>query len=447
MSFICLWSPSCVPTVASKAGVDDISKEDELLQQLVHSLLGVAPRVVIGAKGVVWADARGMSAEPLARDLVAVYHEKGVEKVRAAISIVPISAEVAALHGKGAFINIPPGTERDYLARFPIGVLDPSQFLSSLLDGIGVECCADMARLDLESVEVRFGAEGARLWRLSRADDSRRIFTTVPRSLPTASLDWVDYTLKDPERLVFIINALVGNITTDLKSRGQCAREMTMSFSLANRETYDHLVRPARSTASHNAWMRLIRTHLERITLPDGVVGITMRVEAVTGEVERQGDIFDRGFATARAAEETIAQLLDDQGSVVVTPRNSQHPLIDRRTEWVSQEPSQASARIQLKEKAVKATAAPRLTLQLLPEPRRVAVTTKQRRDHQMPVQYRDKEWMTIVSAAGPDRVSGGQWTEPYAREYFRCVTEDGMMVWLFRDAREDGWYVHGWWD
>jgi len=447
MSFICLWSPSCVPTVASKAGVDDISKEDELLQQLVHSLLGVAPRVVIGAKGVVWADARGMSAEPLARDLVAVYHEKGVEKVRAAISIVPISAEVAALHGKGAFINIPPGTERDYLARFPIGVLDPSQFLSSLLDGIGVECCADMARLDLESVEVRFGAEGARLWRLSKADDSRRIFTTVPRSLPTTSLDWVDYTLKDPERLVFIINALVGNITTDLKSRGQCAREMTMSFSLANRETYDHLVRPARSTASHNAWMRLIRTHLERITLPDGVVGITMRVEAVTGEVERQGDIFDRGFATARAAEETIAQLLDDQGSVVVTPRNSQHPLIDRRTEWVSQEPSQASARIQLKEKAVKATAAPRLTLQLLPEPRRVAVTTKQRRDHQMPVQYRDKEWMTIVSAAGPDRVSGGQWTEPYAREYFRCVTEDGMMVWLFRDAREDGWYVHGWWD
>ena len=447
MSFICLWSPSAIPTVALPAGVEDISGGSGLLEQLVSSLLRVAPRVVIGAKGVVWADARGMSAEPLARDLVAVYRDKGVEKVRAAISIVPISAEVAALHGNGAFINIAPGTERDFLARYPIGVLEPSLFLSSLLDGIGVEYCADMARLDLESVEVRFGAEGARLWRLSRADDSRRIFTTVPRSLPTASLDWVDYTLKDPERLVFVINALVGNITTDLRSRGQCAREMTMSFSLANRETYDHLVRPARSTASHNAWMRLIRTHLERITLPDGVVGITMRVDAVTGEVERQGDIFDRGFATARAAEETIAQLLDDQGSVVVTPRNTQHPLIDRRTEWVSQEPAQASARIQLRERVVKATAAPRLTLQLLPEPRRVAVTTKKRRDHQMPVQYRDKEWMTLVSAAGPDRVSGGQWAEPYAREYFRCVTEDGMMVWLFRDAREDEWYVHGWWD
>jgi hypothetical protein len=434
MTFICIWSPAA-------------ARENELLQQLVPSLLGVAPRVLLGTSGIVWADARGMSAEPLARDLLGVFHERGVEKVRAALSISPICAEVAARHGKGALIETSPGAERDYLAPFPVSVLEPSLSLSSLLDGIGIESCADLARLDLESVEVRFGAEGVRLWRLSRADDSRRIFNSIPRALPTASLDWVDYTLKDGERLVFIINALIGNITTDLTSRGQCAREMTMIFSLANRETFEHLVRPARSTASHKAWMRLIRTHLERITLPDGVVGITMRVESVTGEVERQGDIFDRGFATSRAAEETIAQLLDDQGAVVVTPRNTQHPLIDRRTEWISQEPAQASARIQLRERVVKATAAPRLMLQLLPEPRQVAVKTRRRRDHELPVEFRDKEWTPIISAAGPDRVSGGQWGEPYAREYFRCVTDDGMMVWLYRDAREDVWYMHGWWD
>jgi hypothetical protein len=444
--FICLWTPAALPALPLFAE-EEANQESELLKELVPQLLNVAPRVTIGAKGVVWADARGLNAELLARDLLAVFHRHDVAKVRAGISLVPIAAEVAALHGNGGLITISVGSEREFLAPFPIGVLDPSPSLSVMLDGIGVEKCADLARLDLESVEVRLGLEGARLWRLSRADDARRIFTTVPRALPTASLDWLDYTLKDAERLVFIINALVGNITTDLKSRGQCAREMMMIFSLANRETLEHLVRPARSTASHKAWMRLMRSHLERISLPDGVVGITIRVEAVTGEVERQGDIFDRGFATARAAEETIAQLLDDQGAVVVTPRNTQHPLIDRRTEWVSQEPAQASARIQLRERVVKATAAPRLTLQLLPEPRRVAVTTRRRRDHEMPIQYRDKEWTTLVSAAGPDRVSGGQWTEPYAREYFRCVTDDGMMVWLFRDAKDDGWYLHGWWD
>jgi protein ImuB len=447
MTFVCLWTPAAAPYPPAIG--TDITPENDLLQRLVPPLLGVAPRVMLGANGIVWADARGMSAEPLARDLLDVFHEKDVKKVRAATSITPISAEVAARHGHGknGLVAITPGSEREYLAPFPVGVLEPSLFLSTLLDGIGVESCGDLARLELESVEVRFGGEGARLWRLSRADDSRRIFASMPRALPAASLDWVEYTLKDPERLVFIINALVGNITMDLKSRGQCAREMTMIFSLANRETFEHLVRPARSTASHKAWMRLIRTHLERITLPDGVVGITIRVESVTGEVERQGDIFDRGFATANAAEETIAQLLDDQGAVVVTPRNTQHPLIDRRTEWISQEPAQASARIQRRERAVKATAAPRLTLQLLPEPRRSAVQTRHRRDHELPVQFRDKHWQQIVSAAGPDRVSGGRWTEPYAREYFRCVTDDGMMVWLYRDARTDEWYMHGWWD
>src|SRR5260370_24029608 len=188
---------------------------------------------------------------------------------------------------------------------------------------------------------------------------------------------------------------------------------MTMIFSLANRESYEPPVRPARSTASHKAWMRLIRTHLERITLPDGVVGITIRVESVTGEVERQGDIFDRGFATSRAAEETIAQLLDDQGAVVVTPRNNQHPLLDRRTEWVSQEPSQASARIQLRERVVKATAAPSLTLQFLPEPRRIAVQSRRHRDHELPVQFGDKHGQQIFSAAGPDHVSSSRRTDP----------------------------------
>ena len=75
-------------------------------------------------------------------------------------------------------------------------------------------------------------------------------------------------------------------------------------------------------------------------------------------------------------------------------------------------------------------------------------MSTASRRDHGVPLRYEDGgEWHDIVSAAGPDRVSGGQWDAPYAREYFRCVTARGALVWLFRDARGDGWYLHGWWD
>jgi hypothetical protein len=92
----------------------------------------------------------------------------------------------------------------------------------------------------------------------------------------------------------------------------------------------------------------------------------------------------------------------------------------------------------------------PSLTLQLLPLPKVVTVSTEPRRDHDVPVRYLDgNEWHDIVEAAGPDRVSGGQWQTEYAREYFRCVREDGMMVWLFRGSQQQttDWFLHGWWD
>ena len=234
------------------------------------------------------------------------------------------------------------------------------------------------------------------------------------------------------------------NISTSLEAQGLCAREMTLVFSLANRTAYEHPVRPSRSTASRKAWMRLIRTHLDRIELPDSVTGIALRVEAVTGEVERQGDIFDRGFATARSTEETVAQLLDDQGAVIVTPSNSKHPLLEKRTRWLVQEPAHAARAHMVKE----SRSDPQLTLQLFPEPRRIMVRTVRRRDHDLPVKYRDTDaWVVLEAAAGPDRVSGEQWEKPFAREYFRCVTEDGTLVWIYREARSGEWFLQGWWD
>ena len=190
--------------------------------------------------------------------------------------------------------------------------------------------------------------------------------------------------------------------------------------------------------------MRLIRTHLDRIELPDSVTGIALRVEAVTGEVERQGDIFDRGFATARSTEETVAQLLDDQGAVIVVPSNSKHPLLEKRTKWQVQEPAHAARAHMVKESRPD----PQLTLQLFAEPRRITVKTVRRRDHDLPVKYRDTGgWILVEAAAGPDRVSGEQWAKPFSREYFRCVTEDGTLVWIYRESRSADWFLQGWWD
>jgi hypothetical protein len=189
--------------------------------------------------------------------------------------------------------------------------------------------------------------------------------------------------------------------------------------------------------------MRLVREALDTLTLPDAVMGVTLRVESVTGNEGAQGDLFDRGFASAPMVEDAIIQLTDDQGDVVVEAMNSAHPLLEQRTTWKGRSGARLAPR----------APRPSLTLQLLPSPKIVTVSTETRRDHDMPVRYLDgNEWHDIVEAAGPDRVSGGSWdaaTGEYAREYFRCVREDGMMVWLYRGTQQQttDWFLHGWWD
>jgi hypothetical protein len=94
-----------------------------------------------------------------------------------------------------------------------------------------------------------------------------------------------------------------------------------------------------------------------------------------------------------------------------------------------------------------------------------VRVATTVRRGLRVPVRYDDgdppgpgpaERGAELVTAAGPDVVAGGgEVGEPYAREYFQCLTSAGALVLLFRDLRGDpplgarggAWYLHGWWD
>src|SRR5688572_20250654 len=444
--FVCLWSP------AWRTAADSLA-------DLSPALLTVSPRVVTEERrgGLVWVDARGLDAERVAREALGVLLRLGPSNVNVGSGKTAIVAEIDAAAGTRPIPDL------------PVSVLEPDQALATLLDGIGVETCGDLAALEAESVEVRLGAEGLRLWKLARGEDDRLIFLPLPRELPHASLEWSEYALSDTERLLFSVNALLGTVCERLVERGSLAREMRLDLQLANRSTLTNTIRAGRPTASRKTWLRLARLTLERLVLPAGVVGLTLRAAAVVTDDGQQGDLFDRGFATAAATEAALASLAEDQGDVVVVPENTAHPLLERRTSWVGHHresgvngnrergggnrkgaasSAQHSAPVPRSLFPVPDLPDSRLTLYLLPTPRAVEARTEERRDHAVPTAYRDGgAWYAVLSAAGPDRVSGERWGDGFAREYYRCVIDDGGMVWLYRDARADGWYLHGWWD
>jgi len=435
MSYVCLWSPSW-PTGA------------DFPADLVASLLLHAPRVAVGERRLVWGDARGLHGGQLAEHMLRVAGDYGYDDAHAGVAMTPVAAEVAATQSTTQLVVVKLGQDRQFIAPYALHVLSPSGELAALLDGLGIETCGALATLDAEAIEVRLGLDGVRLWQRARADDERWLFKLPLRSLPSASVEWVEYGLKDPERLLFVINSLAGTVCTSLVERGERAREMALVFSLGNRTQRTHVIRSSRPSSEQKRWMRLVREALDTITLPDAVMGVTLRVESVTGNGGAQGDLFDRGFASAPAVEGAVVQLTDDQGDVVVTPENSGHPLLEQRTTWTPL--SSKTSKISKASRPAIRDPQPALTLQLLPSPKIVTVDTESRRDHEVPVRYLDgNEWHDIVEAAGPDRVSGGQWSTSYAREYYRCVREDGMMVWLFRGSQQQtkDWFLHGWWD
>ena len=431
MTYLCLWSRDW--------------RGGETMTTLPTALLAIVPRVVLQGD-LVWGDLRGLPLRPAVRRVIRVLREHNAGSAQIGIAETAIAAEVAARYASTQITYVKAGEDRAFLAPWPVSVLHPDAMMANLLDGTGVELCGELAALPREAVEVRFGGEGVPLWRLARADDLRSLFVPIPRALPESSLEWTDYTLRRADRLLFVINGLCNNVCDALHARGDGALVMTLRFVLANRTTYEHPLRVARATARQRAWMRLIRLELERITLADAVLGIALRVDHTAGLGGKQGDIFDRGFGTIQAAEESVGELLDDHGAIVVVPDNTMHPLVDQRTTW--QSVSAIHAVDPPDPSWTPVTATPALTLQVLPQPLRVTVATMPQRGIDMPKSYRDAHGVhPLVHVAGPDQLAGGAWNDPYAREYFRGVNNDGLLVWLYREARTGAWYLHGWWD
>jgi protein ImuB len=344
------------------------------------------------------------------------------------------------------------GSERAFVAAYPLAALEAEDRLLSLLEGVGISTCGELATLPREAIEVRFGAECVAMWRLSRADDDRRLFRPQPPEEPHASIDFIDYSVTDPERLLFTANALLGTLCDALQERGTHARRLLITLPLADGARWQRELRPARATADRVIWLRLLRSMLERLTVTDAVAGMHVEVRASEAASAVQGDLFDSGFATASAVEDAVSRLIEQHEDVVVQPVASEHALVEMRVTYEPATVSSVSMKTSMKTRERRAASAQPadaagLTLQLLQTARPILVETVRRRDHEVPVRYRDDQWHAVLHAAGPDRLSGGQWDQSYAREYYRAVTTEGTLVWLYRDACKDRWYLHGWWD
>ncbi|MEO5826756.1 MAG: hypothetical protein ABIR59_12775 [Gemmatimonadales bacterium] len=436
--------------------------------ELPFRLLALAPRATIAASdGLAWLDARSLNVDDLAHRALVVTSELGIPGVHAAASHVPAVASIAARYVATSCLVIPRGSERRFLASLPLVVLAPPPRLASLFTSVGLEHCGDLAALDRESVEVRFGRDGLTCWKLARAHDPRLIFRAQPRTFPNASIDWTEFSTTDIEQLVFVMHSMLGTICEALARDGLGARSITITLALEGGKTLLQQVGSARPSFDRKLWLRLVRRALERITLPDRVAGIAIDVDAAGPPPIRQGDLFDLGFASAQAAEAAVAHVIDLQPDAVAVAARTQHVLPERRTRWKADlAPDIDEQRVVSRQSsavsplgAAGCTAShsfddaandhrPTTILRLLPTPREIDVNAEMQRGFPTPRRYIDNGVaVPLCQSLGPQCMAGNDFDTPITREYYQGVRTDGSVVLMFREPRPERWYLAGVWD
>jgi len=213
-------------------------------------------------------------------------------------------------------------------------------------------------------------------------------------------------------------------------------------------------VRPARPLARLEPLFDQCRSLLERWSIPAPIIGVTVSIPATAPLAADQGDLLIPSWRDAAMnAEAVFARLRavldpDNTGTVVVHPEAGDSHRPEDTGRWISADamtlgaapipapiPAPAPASSISNADAV---------LRLLEAPESVDVESP----HGIPdaVWWRGRR-LAITTADGPERLSGDWWrADTYARDYWRCVTEDEGEVLLYHEAGMR-WYLQGWYD
>jgi protein ImuB len=135
----------------------------------------------------------------------------------------------------GTATVVPPGQAREFLAPYPVSVLD-SEELTELLPRLGIVTLEDFARLPASQAVNRFGVPGGVAHRLARGLDPRPLAVRAPAADLSVSVAF-DPPAELAEPVVFAAKALAEQLHDGLAARGlACVRVQVQVISADGQE-------------------------------------------------------------------------------------------------------------------------------------------------------------------------------------------------------------------
>ena len=314
---------------------------------------------------------------------------------------------------------------RDAVGGLPLSRLSRDDNVRSLMRHIGLDSIADALALPRPELSRRTGPQlPALLDRLlGLAPDPR------PQWQPPKYFSQVIELLGEIEQvtaLVFPAHRLMVALCGFL--RGQGGGVQRLHWRLLHRdqpETHfgQGLLDPSRDP---DHMLEVFRERIERLQLPAPVVAVGLRVQDWQAFEERNLGLLDTPVSADHALLERLSNRLGDQRV------RGLRCLADHRPEraWRWCDPGESSDVVTGSGRQPGQTQPP----WLLPQPRPLS-------EHRGQPQYGG----VLRLESLPQRIEAGWWDGfDITRDYFVAHSPAGERLWVFRDRRGGGWYLHG---
>ncbi|MDQ1391813.1 MAG: protein ImuB [Acidimicrobiaceae bacterium] len=224
----------------------DPGRDVRAFEPVVAAVESFTPSLEMGRPGMVSFGTRGPSryfggdralAAQVATAVDTVLAPLGAPRCRVGVADGPFAAEQAA-SAAAAVLVVPPGRSADFLAPFPVRVLDRPD-LADLLIRLGLTTLGDLAALPPETVLARFGTDGASAHRLARGRDERPLAVRMaPPELAVAAE--LDPPAERVDMAMFVAKSLADKLHEVLAARGLACTRVAIE---AETEHGEHIVR------------------------------------------------------------------------------------------------------------------------------------------------------------------------------------------------------------
>ncbi len=330
------------------------------------------------------------------------------------------------------------------IAALPLVALRLPDVMVETLSRLGIERVGELLSIARVELEARF--DSVLLRRLDQALGTATEAIRCVRPPQEFSAEWLFQSpVEEREVIDQVIEQLVDQLSQRLSERSAGALRMTLRLDCHPAPSADLEVGLFHATANSRHLWELIHLKMERLRLLGPVSGVHARVAEHAPLKWRQQELFaerrrqNDSPQVASLVERLTSRLGRKSVTRCVLARDAQpemgyraEPLIDRSIK----EP---------KSRGMGTSSCPLdRPLHLLKRPARIAVIAVALEGP--PIRFRygacDHD---VARHWGPERIETGWWRcRGVQRDYYRVETKTGHRFWLFREIREDNWFLQG---